>query len=128
MDIHQSVDILQALASGIDPATGEVIATGSPYNKPDAIRALFVCIEHIKHPPRAVKKTVVEKQSDNSGKGLPKNAGMPWTEDLKRALAQGFQAGQMPAELANSFERSKASIVYELKKQGLISEQQAKSI
>lgn len=128
MDIQQAMAILQALASGIDPATGEVIPAASPYNKPDAIRALFVCIEHIKHPPRAVKKTAAQKQADNSGRGLPKNAGMPWTEDLKRTLAQGFQAGQSPAELASSFERSKASIVYELKKQGLISEQQASSI
>ena len=128
MDIHQSVDILQTLANGIDPATGEVIAKESPYNRPDAIRALFVCIEHIKHPPRAGKKSAEQKQVENSGKGLPQNAGMPWTEDLKQALAQGFQAGQSPAALANSFGRSKASIVYELKKQGLINDQQASSI
>jgi hypothetical protein len=128
MDIHQSVEILQALASGIDPATGEVIATESPYNKPEAIRALFVCIEHIKHPPRAGKKSPEQKQVENSGKGLAKNAGTPWTEELKQALAQSFQSGQSPVALASSFGRSKASIVYELKKQGLINEQQAQSI
>ena len=38
------IDILQALAPGTDPITGEVFPTDSPYIQPAIIRALFFAI------------------------------------------------------------------------------------
>jgi len=77
MDINNSVQVLQTLANGVDPVTGEVFPSDSPYNNPDVIRALFTCIQHIKNPPKKVKKLTEEKQTDNLNKGLPKNTGIP---------------------------------------------------
>ncbi|WP_298768357.1 hypothetical protein [uncultured Shewanella sp.] len=54
MDTH--LKIIEALANGIDPLTGEVLPNESPYNHPDTIRALFAVINHIKHPPKKKQK------------------------------------------------------------------------
>lgn len=125
MDIDNSVKVLEALANGIDPTTGEVFPSDSQYNNPEVIRALFTCIQHIKSPPKKGKKSFKEKQEDNLKKGLPKNAGLPWTRELKTELANNFQSGLAPSELAVKYERTKGSIVSELKKQGLITDKQA---
>lgn len=38
----EAKSIIDALARGIDPATGEVITSDSIFNQPEVIRALFV--------------------------------------------------------------------------------------
>lgn len=121
MDIQQSIDTVQSLANGVNPVTGELFPDHSPYNHPEIVRALFFCVQHMKQPPK-VKKTVEQKQAENLAKGQPKNAGMPWTPELKTELATGFNAGVATTELARQFERSKSAIVSELIKQGLIDE------
>ncbi len=128
MDIESSVKVLETLANGIDPITWEVFPPDSPYNNPDVIRALFNCVQHIKSPPKKAKKSFKEKQEDNLKKGLPKNAGMPWTDELKAELASDFQSGLSPSELKIKYERTKGSIVSELKKQGLIADEHANQI
>ena len=128
MDIHKSLETLQALANGVNPTTGELIPIDSPYNNPEIIRALFACLEQLKTSPRRARQTPEEKQADNVSKGLPRNAGMPWTESLKSALQSDFQAGQGPTELAHKYERTVASIMHELKKQGLLSEEEARNL
>jgi hypothetical protein len=63
-----------------------VLPNESPYNSPDVIRALFSTIAHNKITQKKqpkFKKSIEEKQSDNTEKGLPKNAGLPWTEEQK---------------------------------------------
>ena len=128
MDIKQAIEILKPLANGTDPSTGEVFSADTPYNNPDVIRALFSCIQYIEHPPRKVARSPAERQADNIDKGLPRNAGMPWTEDMRRELAENFQSGKSPAELAAGLERTNGSIVSELRKQGLITEEEARKL
>ena len=123
MDTH--LKIIEALANGTDPSTGEVLPNESPYNNPDIIRALFVVIDHLKNPPKKqpkVKKTIEQKQSENIENGLPKNAGLPWTEEQKNELADQFKADESIITLAEVHGRTKGAISSELKKQGLIIE------
>lgn len=47
MELSAALDILRRLAEGIDPATGEVYPSDSPYQQPQVIRALFTAIEHL---------------------------------------------------------------------------------
>lgn len=117
MDTQQPIDILQALASGIDPISGEQLPVDAPYNRPDIIRALYASIEQLKHPP-----TVNNGSATASGKSktLPKNSGKPWTAEMKEILRKGFAAGETPAQLAEKLARTKVSITCELEKQGLI--------
>ena len=119
MDIAKAVAVLQDLATGTDPITGEVLPPNSLYNNPDVIRALFVCIQYIKNPrkPKGEGKMSTDKrQANNLERGLPANAGLPWTDDLRRKLASDFGAGYSFAALADKFERTQGAIVSEQNK------------
>jgi hypothetical protein len=57
---------------------------------------------------------------------MPKNASLPWTDESKASLADQFNAAIMPRELAVRFERTKASVIAQLKAQGLITEEEGR--
>ncbi|MCL3782690.1 hypothetical protein EMN47_20075 [Prolixibacteraceae bacterium JC049] len=48
MDTHKTVEILEALASGCSPSTGEMIANESVLNERSVIRALQIAIDNIR--------------------------------------------------------------------------------
>jgi hypothetical protein len=126
MDIKRSTEILRSLANGADPATGEAYPADSPYNQPEVIRALYACIRYLEQSPKRGPKTHGMRQADNLARGRPKNAGLPWTTEMRDDLATAFQSGTSPLELAERFERTRGSILAELQKQGLISEAEAR--
>ncbi|WP_207234082.1 hypothetical protein [Shewanella maritima] len=79
----------------------------------------------IKQTPKKqpkVKKTLEQKQAENLENGLPKNAGLPWTEEQKNDVATQFKNGKLISVLASEFGRTSGSINSELKRQGLIEE------
>lgn len=50
------ISILESLADGIDPASGEVFPGDSPYQNPDIVRALFHAVRMLNEKqPRAKK-------------------------------------------------------------------------
>ncbi|RYD97191.1 MAG: hypothetical protein EOP54_11650 [Sphingobacteriales bacterium] len=51
MNLHQTITVLEALASGCSPATGAMVAGESVLNERDVIRALQVAIEQLKNEP-----------------------------------------------------------------------------
>ncbi|KAB7702109.1 hypothetical protein GBN33_03060 [Plesiomonas shigelloides] len=126
MDTH--LKKIEALANGINPITGELLPSESPYNHPDVIRALFTTLDLVKNQAKPekkapkVKKTPEQKQAENIENGLPKNAGLPWTDEQRAYLAQQFSTGEEIKVLAEIHGRTKAAITAELKKQGLIEE------
>jgi len=99
MDISEAKKIVEMLANGINPITGEKIPSDSHYNDPIIIRALFTVLKSIKEP---------------------KNAGLAWTEGLKNELSLLFEDGKTIKELSEYFERTKGAIKSELTHQGLI--------
>ena len=119
MDLEKAKELVRLLAEGVDPTTDEVLPKESPYNEPIVIRALFTVIESLKEV-QSPKRTVGQKQQENLNSGKPKNAGLPWTYDLKTEVASKFQSGTSISELSRYFERTKGAIVSELTKQGLI--------
>ncbi len=52
MDVCRTLEILEALASGCSPATGEVVCDESVLNERDVIRALQMAIGHLKENVR----------------------------------------------------------------------------
>jgi len=66
------------------------------------------------------KKSLEEKQEENIRKGRPRNAGLPWTDELRKEVAGMFKSGKSIKELAQYFERTEGAIVSELVRQGLI--------
>ncbi len=125
MDIKEATEILDILANGVEPSSGNKISADSPYNSPDVIRALYTCINYIKRPPKRHRKSVKEKQLENIKKGLPRNSGMLWTDDLKITLVNQFKSGIQPNELSHKFERTRGAIISELRKLDMITDKQA---
>ncbi len=120
MDVKSAKEIVQLLARGIHPVTGEVFQDDSPYNHPTIIRALFIAAENIRIRDEKHKKTIEEKQQDNINLGRPRNAGLPWTDELRAKVAAMFSSGATIKEMADHFERTEGAILSELARQGLI--------
>jgi len=120
VEITEARSIVKTLAQGVDPTTGEVFPPDSPYNHPNTIRALFKVVE-LAWPPGRSKLSVDERRQRNIERGLPRNAGLPWSDDHREAVADGFKNGRTIRELADAFERSLTAINAELIRQELVS-------
>ena len=103
MEMDKAKEIVSLLAYGIDPTTGEVLPNDSPYNHPSVIRALFSVLGSVRVPKKQIKQSTEEKQTQNVASGRPKNAGLPWTEELKEEVAIMFTSGTSIDELAKYF-------------------------
>jgi hypothetical protein len=97
--------IIEVLAKGIDPATGEVLPEDSPVHNPHVIRALFLAAQ-------ALASTA--ELAERVRKPLPASAGKGWSEDEDRRLAEAFDAGTSVADLAALHERSRGAITSRL--------------
>lgn len=112
MEQEHTLRILNALASGIHPATGEKFAADSPYQHPDTVRALFEAL-------RAVEGGRAPAAGTGSKPALPQSgAGSRWTNEEEQRLATAFDAGRSVDELANAHNRSRAGIEARLVKLG----------
>lgn len=112
MEREHTLRILNALASGTHPATGEKFAADSPYQHPDTVRALFDAMRAVEggHAPAAgAEPKPVLPQS---------GAGSRWTTEEEQRLATGFDAGRSVDELARAHNRSRAGIEARLVKLG----------
>jgi hypothetical protein len=110
MDASKSLEIIQTLADGIDPHTGEEFGPESPYQHPQTVRALFVAIQALER----VKKT------DDRQRKLPDNAGKSWADDEDQRLVSGFDSGKTTKQLAEEHQRTEGSIRSRLVKHGKI--------
>ena len=115
MDREHAVKILNVLANGVHPATGEVFAADSPYQHPDTVRALFEAV-------RAVEggRPAPGPSEERKGGDMPANTFVRWTPEEEERLAAAFDAGRTSAELAKLHNRSRAAIEARLLKLGKI--------
>ncbi|WP_330927476.1 hypothetical protein [Candidatus Sororendozoicomonas aggregata] len=126
MDKEKAISIIESLANGVDPVTGEIFPSNSPYNHPDVIRALFFILRNgTKDNTKRVKKTIEEKQQINLEKGLPRNYGLLWSDDAISYVISSFQNGLQIIDIAEQVERKPGSIIGLLKKKEIISEEEA---
>ncbi|MDX3774995.1 hypothetical protein QE250_12795 [Chromatiaceae bacterium AAb-1] len=127
MEKDKAFSIVDALANGINPVTGECFPEDSPYNHPDIIRALFSVLREqqtVKKP----KKSLEEKQQENLAKGLPMNYGLPWTDENIDLVIKQFALNVPIDVIANQIARKPGSIIGLLKKKEIITEEQAFSM
>lgn len=101
MERNNALKILNALANGVNPVTGEIFAADSPYQHPDTVRALFEAVRALDVPING---------STRSNGGMPANTFVRWTPEEEERLAAGFDAGRSSAELAKLHNRSRAAI------------------
>jgi len=112
MERQQALKILNALANGVHPATGEVFAADSPYQHPDTVRALFEAVRCLDQPERDANNKLRDSPASNTF--------VRWTPEEEERLAAGFDAGKSSAELARLHNRSRAAIEARLLKLGKI--------
>lgn len=126
MDMN-GAEMLRALANGINPETGEMMAPDSLTNKPEAIRILFALADElitVSEKPKKAKLTPEERQQKNIAEGRPAKSHFPWTEEEKLALEQEHSSGRNIDELSAKFERSSRAVAIQLEKMGLITAEQ----
>ena len=110
MDKSKAITIIEALANGTDPLTGEIFAADSPYQQVDVVRALFMATE--------VLKKVKDKNAPPV-KGL-ETRGKPWDEAEDEKLKNAFLEGKTIEELAKIHQRTRGSIHSRLEKHQFI--------
>lgn len=103
MDIQRAKELLEILADGIDPFTGEVRPDDHICNRSEIVRALHCAVEALSRKRKSP---------------LPENSGKPWTEELDDELCRLFDEGMKKQELCAHFKRTSGSIVSRLEKLG----------
>jgi hypothetical protein len=124
METAKTVEILKALAEGIDPGTGEQFPAGSSYQQPDTVRALFSAIRMLETPAPTSSGPVPVKQAGASAPARPglENSGRPWSEEEDARLGRTYDSGKSIEELAGIHKRSKWAIEARLARLGKIPE------
>ena len=112
MEISDALKIVQALAEGIDPTTGEFFPEGSPYNDPRVIRALFQALQAMERA----------KERERRAEKVASNAGKPWSDEEDRALIEQFDGHVPLRDIAVKHQRTQGSIASRLVRLGKIQE------
>ena len=123
MDIQRAKELLEVLADGVDPLTGEVLPDNHVCNKVEIVRALHCAVAvsytHLTLPTkRQALHCAVEELSRRRRNPLPENNGKPWTEELDSELCRLFDEGMKKQELCAHFKRTSGSILSRLEKLG----------
>ncbi len=113
MEREHTLRILNALAGGVHPATGEKFAADSPYQHPDTVRALFDAV-------RAIEGNCAPAAAGRKPAPPESGAGSRWAPEEEQRLAAAFDSGKTVAELARLHNRSQAAIEARLLKLGKI--------
>ena len=104
MEKEQTLRILNALANGVHPATGEKFAADGPYQHPDTVRALFEAM-------RAVEGGAATAPAPERKPAFPQSgSGSRWSGEEEQRLAAAFDAGESVDALAHAHNRSRAAI------------------
>ncbi len=114
MERKHTLRILNALAGGVHPATGEKFSADSPYQHPDTVRALFDAVRAIESSPAPAPAAERKPAAPQSG------AGSRWTPEEEQRLAAAFDSGKTVGELAKLHSRTPAGIEARLFKLGKI--------
>ncbi|MBI1965709.1 MAG: hypothetical protein HYV99_09000 [Betaproteobacteria bacterium] len=101
MEKETTLKILNALANGVHPATGEKFGADSPYQHPDTVRALFEAVRAVEGGPADAERKPAPPQS---------GPGSRWSPEEDERLAAAFDAGRTVDELARAHSRSRAAI------------------
>lgn len=110
MDEVTALKLIDTLANGVNPATGELLADDNPCQQPDVLRALWLASRALQE-----QRLRILRQST-----LPANVGKPWSEDENNALIAEFHAGRAMSDIASLHQRTQAGIQARLEKLGLV--------
>ena len=111
MERETALRILNALANGVHPATGEKFAADSPYQHPDTVRALFEAMRAVEGSTTARAAPSAPAPAQERRPASPQSgSGARWSSEEEQRLASAFDAGRSVDELARAHSRSRAAI------------------
>ena len=111
--IIETLAIIDALAEGVNPMTGEILPNHSPYNEPRVIRALFT-----------VGSILRQQQGlSDSTRLSPTRAGKPWDAKEDEELTEEYKARLTFEAMVEKHQRTKGAIQSRLVRLGLIEQQ-----
>ena len=113
MELQEARQIIDTLAQGIHPQTGEAMPEDSPYNAPPVIRALFAVSRALDGGPVRPKRAA------------PANAGKPWAAQDDQGLLRLFDSGADLKQMAQELGRSRVAVEARLVKFGRLSSREA---
>lgn len=113
MELQTARAILDTLAQGIHPVSGEVMPEDSPYNAPPVIRALFAVSQ-------ALESGFAAPTPRKARTDLPANTGKAWSQHDDEQLRAGFDGGTPIKDLAAALGRTRWAIESRLVKLGVM--------
>jgi hypothetical protein len=112
MELQTARAIIETLAQGIHPVTGEVMGEDSPYNAPPVIRALFAVSQALEGgAPAGARRGRARAEA-------PANTGKPWSAQDDEQLRTGFLGGTPTRDLAAALGRTRWAVESRLVKLG----------
>lgn len=112
MELQIARQIIDTLAQGIHPVTGEAMPDDSPYNAPPVIRALHAVA-------RALEGEATAAEEGPRSRRVP-NAGKPWSAADDSALETAFDAGIPVKQVAQELGRTAFAVEQRLIKIGKV--------
>lgn len=114
MDLEQANKVLQLLADGYDPMTGEQLPSDHLINRREVVAALNMVSAYfeITSNPKLTKKLAKDNQ--------PPNHGAPWSEKDEEFVKMQFTEGKTATDIGKLLGRSRGSICSKLKGLGLV--------
>ena len=108
MDIIRAKEILEVLADGVNPMTGEKLPEWDSCNQVEIVRALHTVLKNL------------ESIQVKKNKPQAENAGKPWTKDDEEILCRMFETGCTTRDICNQLGRTKGAIAARLIQLGKI--------
>jgi len=102
--MDNSLEIISALSSGINPHTGEIYPNDSPYHHPQTVSALLMA-------KNALERNI---RTDTRKQQLPNNAGKAWDSEEDQRIVSAFHSGKTTNELAGEHGRTEVAICMRL--------------
>jgi hypothetical protein len=110
MEIQEALRIMRALADGVNPDTGEVLAADAVYQYPPVVRAFH----------RAVRALEYVEERERSRKAPPANAGKSWSRAEDELVCEELRRGINFHQIAKTHNRTIGSIIARLVRRGKI--------
>ena len=110
MDLAKAIEVVKALADGLDPTSHAPLTKESVYQNPDTARALYTALQVLEEA----------RQREERKAQLPPNAGRPWDDKEDKKLCDEFHRAVAFDEMAQVHSRTRGAIISRLVKLGKI--------
>lgn len=100
MELSDALQIINSLADGRNPLTGQPLGADHLCQQPQVIRALCIVVQQLRAAERRERPTRMDLV----------NAGKPWTQEEEAELVRAFEAGTRISQLSRKHGRTRQAI------------------